>query len=574
MAKKKAAILGVSSILLVAMVVAVAVTATRKTATSSNDSSTGSSSSSEISASAKAVKQICQPTDYKETCEETLSGAAGNTTDPQKLVQVAFNVTINHINEAIKNSSLLHKLATDPRAQDALENCQELLDFSINDLKKSFATVGSFNVSKMSEYMSDLKTWLSASITYQQTCLDGFENTTGDSGEEMKKLLQLSGELTSNGLAIVTELSQVLSTFQLPANMRRLLSEETDAKTVVDADGVPSWVGDAGRRLLSATPATVTPNVVVAQDGSGKYKTINAALADVPKNGNSTFVIYVKAGVYAENVNITRSMDNVFLIGDGPTKTKITGSRSYIGGYNTYKTATVCADGERFMAKDIGIENSAGAEKHQAVALRVSSDRAILYNCQLDGYQDTLYAHAHRQFYRDCTISGTVDFIFGDAAVVFQNCKLVINKPLENQSCMVTAQGRTDKRGVTGIVLQNCTITASPEYQAVQAEFKSYLGRPWKNFSRTIVMQSDIEGIIDPTGWAPWIGTINLDTLWYAEYSNRGAGAKKTGRVKWAGIQKKITADVAVTFTPSKFIDGNTWIPATGVPYVPDMIKV
>lgn len=202
--------------------------------------------------------------------------------------------------------------------------------------------VGSFNVSKMSEYMSDLKTWLSASITYQQTCLDGFENTTGDSGEEMKKLLQLSGELTSNGLAIVTELSQVLSTYQLPANMRRLLSEETDAETVVDADGVPSWVGDAGRRLLSATPATVTPNVVVAQDGSGKYKTINDALAEVPKNSNSTFVIYVKAGVYAENVNITRSMDNVFLIGDGPTKTKITGSRSYIGGYNTYKTATVC----------------------------------------------------------------------------------------------------------------------------------------------------------------------------------------------------------------------------------------
>lgn len=145
MAKKKAAILGVSSILLVAMVVAVAVTATRKTATSSNDSSTGSSS--EISTSAKAVKQICQPTDYKETCEETLSEAAGNTTDPQKLVQVAFNVTITHIREAIKNSSLLHKLATDPRAQDALENCHELLDFSINDLKKSFETVCFVNLS-------------------------------------------------------------------------------------------------------------------------------------------------------------------------------------------------------------------------------------------------------------------------------------------------------------------------------------------------------------------------------------------------------------------------------------------
>lgn len=111
-------------------------------------------------------------------------------------------------------------------------------------------------------------------------------------------------------------------------------------------------------------------------------------------------------------------------------------------------------------------------------------------------------------------------------------------------------------------------------FQHLQAQFKSYLGRPWKNFSRTIVMQSNIEGIIDPTGWAPWLGTVNLDTLWYTEYGNRGAGAKKTSRVKWAGIKKKITAEVAATFTPSKFLDGNAWIPATGVPYFPDMIKV
>lgn len=139
MAKKKVAILGVSAILLVAMVVAVAVTVTRKNSTTSDSASPGGNG--EISTSSKAVKQICQPTDYKEACEETLSQAAGNTSDPQKLVQVAFNVTMKHIGDAIKNSSLLHKLAKDPRAQDALENCHELLDFSINDLKKSFGKV-------------------------------------------------------------------------------------------------------------------------------------------------------------------------------------------------------------------------------------------------------------------------------------------------------------------------------------------------------------------------------------------------------------------------------------------------
>lgn len=125
----------------------------------------------------------------------------------------------------------------------------------------------------------------------------------------------------------------------------------------------------------------------------------------------------------------------------------------------------------------------------------------------------------------------------------------------------------------TGIVLQNCTITAAPEYVAVQSQFKSYLGRPWKNFSRTVVMQSQIDSVIDPAGWAEWMGDVNLNTLWYAEVDNRGPGAVQTNRVKWPGIQKIATKD-AEMFTAAKFIGGDSWIPATGVPYAAGMINV
>lgn len=226
--------------------------------------------------------------------------------------------------------------------------------------------------------------------------------------------------------------------------------------------------------------------------------------------------------------------------------------------------AAVLGDG--FTAKGIGFENSAGPEKHQAVALRVQSDMSIFYNCSMDGYQDTLYAHTKRQFYRDCTISGTIDFIFGDAAAVFQNCTFVVRKPLDNQQCIVTAQGRKERRQTSGIVIQNSTFTADPVYYPYRKDLKSYLGRPWKEFSRTVIMESYLEDLIDPTGWLPWMGDFALNTSFYTEYRNRGPGAKTKRRVRWRGI-RKLKPKYAIDFAPGRFLMGDLWIPHTGVPY-------
>lgn len=227
--------------------------------------------------------------------------------------------------------------------------------------------------------------------------------------------------------------------------------------------------------------------------------------------------------------------------------------------------------GSDFFAKDMGFVNSAGAAKHQAVALRVQSDRSIFYNCQMDGYQDTLYAHAHRQFYRDCSISGTIDFVFGNSAAIFQNCKLVVRKPMENQQCIVTAQGRLERREPTALVFQNCHFMGDPAYLPLKSINKAYLGRPWKLYSRTIIIGSQIDDIIQPEGWLPWMGDFGLNTLFYAEVQNKGAGSELSARVKWRGI-KTITPLHAADFTPRRFIDGDAWIKPKGIPYASAMM--
>ncbi|KAJ7977906.1 Pectinesterase [Quillaja saponaria] len=572
--RKRLTIIGVSSFLLVGMVVAVTVGVNIHQ--NSNDDAKAGNKSHEVSASVKAIKTICQPTDYKQECVRSLHGAAGNTSDPKELVKVAFEVAMNKIREGAKKSIVLQDLEKEPRAKKALDQCKELMELSIGELKHSFDKMGEFDISQIDEMLMDLKIWLSAAITYQQTCLDGFQETTSQAGDKMKAALKTSMELSSNGLAIISSMHSVVT----GAGNRRLLQDDGDdddddySKLPVLGHGeLPEWVDPGVRRLLSVPTAKVKADLVVAKDGSGKYSKISHALEKVPKNNKKPFVIYIKQGVYAESVFIDNKVDHVVFIGDGPLKTRITGNLNFIDGTPTFKTATVAVQGDYFLAKDIGFENSAGPEKHQAVALRVQSDMSIFYNCHMDGYQDTLYTHTKRQFYRDCTISGTIDFVFGDAAVVFQNCKFVVRKPLDNQYCIVTAQGRKDRRQPSAIIFQNATIESDPEHYKVRAKNKAYLGRPWKEFSRTLIMESYISDSIQPEGWLPWQGTFALKTLFYTEYNNRGPGADKSKRVKWRGI-KTITPQHAVDFTPGRFLRGDSWLKASGVPFSSGMMNI
>lgn len=222
--------------------------------------------------------------------------------------------------------------------------------------------------------------------------------------------------------------------------------------------------------------------------------------------------------------------------------------------------------GDGFLARDITIENRAGPQKHQAVALRVNADLAALYRCSINGYQDTLYVHSFRQFYRECDISGTIDFIFGNAAVVFQGCNIMARMPMPGQFTVVTAQSRDTLDENTGISIQNCSVVAADDLRSNSSRVKSYLGRPWRVYSRTVYLESYIGDFIDPVGWTKWSDDQGLDTLYYGEYNNYGPGSSTDGRVTWPGYHVMDYSD-AYNFTVSEFITSDAWLDSTSFPY-------
>ena len=177
-------------------------------------------------------------------------------------------------------------------------------------------------------------------------------------------------------------------------------------------------------------------------------------------------------------------------------------------------------------------------------------------------------AHAQRQFYRGCYIYGTVDFIFGNAAVVFQNCMIYVRRPLIGQANMITAQGRDDPFQNTGISIHNSQIRAAPDFKPVAGFYTTFLGRPWQQYSRVVVMKSYLDSLVSPLGWSAWgNSSFALNTVYYGEYRNIGPGSSTTNRVKWAGFHAITSPSEASKFTVNSLLAGRTWLPATGVPF-------
>ncbi|CAH8266239.1 unnamed protein product [Arabidopsis lyrata] len=217
------------------------------------------------------------------------------------------------------------------------------------------------------------------------------------------------------------------------------------------------------------------------------------------------------------------------------------------------------------MAKWMGFKNTAGPMGHQAAAIRVNGDRAVIFNCRFDGYQDTLYVNNGRQFYRNCVVSGTVDFIFGKSATVIQNTLIVVRKGSKGQYNTVTADGNELGLGMKlGIVLQNCRIVPDRKLTPERLTVATYLGRPWKKFSTTVIMSTEMGDLIRPEGWRIWDGENYHMSCRYVEYNNRGPGAFTNRRVNWAKVAR--SAGEVNGFTVANWLGPIYWIQQANVP--------
>lgn len=291
----------------------------------------------------------------------------------------------------------------------------------------------------------------------------------------------------------------------------------------------------------------------VAQDGSGDYRTVQAAFDAIPYNNKKPVSILIKEGVYKEKLLLDSGKNFVTITGAHRYNTILTyddhtGKLSPKGDtINTRTSWSFKIMADNFTANNITFQNDAGFSAGQAVAVESDGDKAMFTNCRFIGNQDVLFTNSEksRQFYQYCYIEGTTDFIFGAATVWFEQCHIHSKK----NSHVTAASTPASKKW--GYVFNDCILTGDTSLHNVS------LGRPWRPYAAVVYMRCYIGPHIKPEGWSNWNNTDNYKTSRYAEFRNYGPGADSVKRVAWT---KQLTEEEAGTYDKKVFLSNFTRI--------------
>ena len=327
-------------------------------------------------------------------------------------------------------------------------------------------------------------------------------------------------------------------------------------------------------------------SILVSKTAPNAFPTLQEAILSVDDSHTDTVTIHVDSGIYEEKVFIRKENieiigrdpeTTIFRFGDGARKLREDGGNEY----GTFNTAVILLAGKDITMKNITIENTAGpgAAAGQALALFCGADRASFFNCRFIGYQDTIFAGEAsgqrakklmlpdyflnskvstdypllRNYFKDCYISGDVDFIFGPNAVYFDHCTIFSRKRL-SEACSYITAASTPLGQEFGLVFSHCSLEGDDEKETV------YLGRPWRDYAKTAFLHCTMGPHIHPEGWHNWGKAKAEANLNYVEYANCGPGAVSSKR---APFSKQLTnPELEEYSSPENVLGGDDgWIP-------------
>lgn len=303
------------------------------------------------------------------------------------------------------------------------------------------------------------------------------------------------------------------------------------------------------------------PDAVVSTDKDARFKTIQEAIDAAPDNATRPHVILIKPGRYRwQQTLIPKSKPFIHLVGEDADTTII----SYHLNVNEtvkdrqlkgFEGIGVIVQSDDSQASNLTFENTSG-DHGQALALRIDGNRAIVRNCRLLGWQDTLMVNNGRHYFRDCYIEGRVDFIYGSATAVFDRCTI------HSKAGGYITAANTPQTQPFGFVFLRCTLTGDnrswePEMKARPAE----LGRPWRPFAAVAFVECEMGAHIKATGWNNWRNPENEKTARFSEYKSTGPGANPDARVSWS---RQLTDAEAAAYTVRNIL-GSTdgWNPSS-----------
>jgi len=304
--------------------------------------------------------------------------------------------------------------------------------------------------------------------------------------------------------------------------------------------------------------------IVVSKDGKGNFTTVQQAI-DAVENGSSTRTkILIKAGIYKEKITVPETKGAIVLEGENPQNTIITyddfASKKNLEGKDigTTGSSTIFIYSNDFTAKNISFENSSG-RVGQAVAVLTSGDRISFENCRFLGNQDTLYLKGaqdlidktkpSRNYFKNCYIEGTTDYIFGAGTAVFENCTIY-----SKETASYVTAASTPQENEFGFVFINSKIIGNAKENSV------YLGRPWRPFAKTVYINCEINSTIKPEGWHNWSKPDAEKTTFYAEFNSKGSGANTSKRVAWS---HQLTKEESKKYTTENILKGKDyWTPS------------